>query len=490
MFGRWSVYFVSCLLLQQSLQATPSTNPEVLKRRGIPEASAHANGLRIDLDAPLGGWTSSQMLLVKGKCPSPAVDPVLLSLNGQRAYIRLENGEFQRSFPIARGKNTVRVTCQNDKGSVSATRTIFAQSSPIPLKVLLTSDTDGVYTDLHIYEPDGSHVYWADEHSPSGGLFFLNKEGDSFDKPGYGPYIYTHPSPPIGVFKIEAHYWPGGAIRPTLATLDIVLNEGTASEQRRRVRRPLSAPGLKQVMAYIQFFGNNQPPKIWVPEQDPIQNAPPLPKTAASNIKPWDSESVQAFRVAVSNLALEQSRRISSRWDPKQRDCAGLVRFAYREALSPRSPEQLKSLGLPRSMAFPQVARQVRENFPWFPWLWQVKTSHNSWGPFADAGTLLNYNFVLKSRTLQNLKPADILAFYRGDDQASPWHLMLYAGGRPGQEVVVYHNGADSLRADVRVVRLTELQSSAFPEWRADPKNPSFLGVYEWKSLAESAQAS
>ena len=39
---------------------------------------------------------------------------------------------------------------------------------------------------------------------------------------------------------------------------------------------------------------------------------------------------------AVTLLALQQARKISPEWEAKQQDCAGLVRFTYREALETR----------------------------------------------------------------------------------------------------------------------------------------------------------
>ena len=115
---------------------------------------------------------------------------------------------------------------------------VDAVISPIPLKIVLTSDTDSTYTDLHIYEPDSTHVYWAKTNSPSGGIFFLNEQDGSFDQAGYGPYLYVHPAPPPGVFRVDVNYWPGGAIQHTLANLDIITDEGLPSENRRRVSRP------------------------------------------------------------------------------------------------------------------------------------------------------------------------------------------------------------------------------------------------------------
>src|SRR5207237_1344740 len=141
--------------------------------------------------------------------------------NGDRYLMRTFSGRFQRKFPAAAGKNVVTILATNKGGTGRAQVTSFAQVSPVPLKAILTSDTDGVWTDLHIYEPTDksvengaldlakmAHVYWARTESPSGGTFYLNEQGGDFDQPAYGPYLYVHRAPPAGVFCIATNYWP------------------------------------------------------------------------------------------------------------------------------------------------------------------------------------------------------------------------------------------------------------------------------------------
>ena len=242
----------------------------------------------ITLAAPAGGWTVDRMVLVKGSVSDTTIDPVVISINGDRYLLRTNNGAFERKFPAAAGRNVVTVMGTNKAGTVQAQASCFANVPPVPLKVVLTSDTDGVYTDLHIYEPTAAsvirdasvagdagevdikkmaHVYWANTASPSGGTFFLNTQGGSFDQPGYGPYLYIHRAPPQGVFVIATNYWPGGDKAHTLAMLDLTLFEGTANETRRKVRLPLATPGTTKVLAWIRVAKAGA--QIYVPGQDP-----------------------------------------------------------------------------------------------------------------------------------------------------------------------------------------------------------------------------
>jgi uncharacterized protein YfaP (DUF2135 family) len=235
----------------------------------------------VQLDAPAGGWSVDRMVLVKGSVSDVTIDPVVVSLNGDRYLMRTFSGAFARKFPAAAGRNVVTVIATNKGGTAQAQASCYANVPAVPLKAVLTSDTDGVYTDLHIYEPttasevDGtldlqkmSHVFWANTASPSGGTFFLNNQGGDFDQPGYGPYLYIHRAPPQGVFMIATNYWPSGDKAHTVAMLDLTLFEGTANETRRKVRVPLATPGTTKVLAWVRV--GKQGAQIYVPGQDPL----------------------------------------------------------------------------------------------------------------------------------------------------------------------------------------------------------------------------
>ncbi len=164
--------------------ASPTDDPDVLIRRG---KTIGGNGTEmpvVTLTKPEGGWSTSMQLEVAGSCSDSTADPMVVNINGVRYYIRTAEGAFARKFPAAKGKNLVMVECANKAGVAQASATVEAMISPIPLKIVLTSDTDSTYTDLHIYEPDGTHVYWAKTNSPTGGIFFLNQQDGSFRSSG------------------------------------------------------------------------------------------------------------------------------------------------------------------------------------------------------------------------------------------------------------------------------------------------------------------
>jgi len=270
---------VSCLLSTQA----PA------RKDGLPIGKGKTLAT-IKLDEPRGGWTVDRMIMVKGRVSDVTIDPVTLSINGDRYLMRTFRGEFQRKFPAAAGKNVVTIMATNLAGTATTQATVFAQVPVVPLKVVLTSDTDGVYTDLHLYEPTAdavengvldftkmAHVYWANTASPSGGTFYLNDQGGSFDQPGYGPYLYVHRAPPKGVFLITTNYWPSGDKAHTVGTLNLTLFEGTAQEVKRRVNVPLATPGTTTVLAWVNFVDASKA-IVYVPGQDPEPSSPLWPK--------------------------------------------------------------------------------------------------------------------------------------------------------------------------------------------------------------------
>ncbi len=185
----------------------------------------------------------------------------------------------------------------------------------------------------------------------------------------------------------------------------------------------------------------------------------PLVLAAAADAQP----SPALMRQIVAETAVAQVEAIDPRWHPAQRDCAGLVRFAYRAAFARLAPERLTS----------------------GPW----RDRDGRATPFADAETLLLHNFAFvgrQPRAPRELESGDLVAFrqQRGPTAAPVYHLMLIV--RPADPAhddayVVYHPGEPG--AAVRFGSLPSLVREAPHEWRPVPENPSFLGFFrlrEW----------
>lgn len=138
----------------------------------------------ITISSPKGGWTVDRMVKVEGSVSDRSVNPVTISINGDRYLIRTTGGQFSRKFPVTAGKNVLSVQAANKSGTFKAAKTFYAKVNAVPLLAVLTSDTDNVYTDLHIYEPGADltdpvkesksrheHIFWAHTQSKTGGIF-------------------------------------------------------------------------------------------------------------------------------------------------------------------------------------------------------------------------------------------------------------------------------------------------------------------------------
>jgi uncharacterized protein YfaT (DUF1175 family) len=161
----------------------------------------------------------------------------------------------------------------------------------------------------------------------------------------------------------------------------------------------------------------------------------------------------------IAEGAAAQVRAIDPAWPEAQRDCAGLVRFAYRQAWRKLAPSRVEA-GLFRDDA-------------------------GRPSPFADAATLLRRSFALVGRddsARASLRAGDLVAFARDEDGVPVLHLMLVVRAEDpahGPTQVVYHPGEKG--AAVRAGALDALARDAPGGWRPVPENPLFLGFYRWK---------
>lgn len=177
-----------------------------------------------------------------------------------------------------------------------------------------------------------------------------------------------------------------------------------------------------------------------------------------------ESPSDDVLRQLIAEVATAQVKSIDPTWNEAQRDCAGLVRFAYRTAYARlRTAERARPLFL---------------------------DDHGRPTDFADAETLVTRSFVPLGRgddARRALRSGDLLAFRaeRGDGEVV-WHLMLTVVPAPGTEArVVYHPGEPGAR--VRTGTLAALAREAPLEWRPSPDNPAFLGFFRFRDFVSPA---
>ncbi len=187
-----------------------------------------------------------------------------------------------------------------------------------------------------------------------------------------------------------------------------------------------------------------------------------------------------------ASVAASQFYGMSADWRPESRDCSGLVRYAFANALMRHDAAWFRKFTyLPR----PQLPSVVAYRYP-LPILGKFvfRVAPGAFAPddiqagrFVGRTTvqyLANYSSVRVTRDVTQARRGDLLIFLRPD--LGSYHSMIYLGdGR-----VVYHTGARPEEGgEVRLVTLATLMRHRNPDFHPIPGNPNFLGVYRFKIL-------
>lgn len=197
--------------------------------------------------------------------------------------------------------------------------------------------------------------------------------------------------------------------------------------------------------------------------------------TPAAQVRLADEADREAFRSWFVFLADAQFYRPT----PDVTDCAGLIRYAAREALRPHTAEWYRLAALPRTPAFPDVRSRPSPTPKGWP---LFRVGEREYAEFADARTIVGLNARPFGREVRALRQADLL-YFRQDQPSSPDHLMVFLGTSPferdGSDWVVYHTGPiENGPGEVRKTRLADLLRHPAARWRPITPNPAFVGVF------------
>ena len=185
------------------------------------------------------------------------------------------------------------------------------------------------------------------------------------------------------------------------------------------------------------------------------------------------------FRRWFTAIAERQFHETSDAWTAEQRDCSGLVRFAWREALRKHDRAWFQRFGGFEIPVAPDVRAISLDNNPLGERLFL--TDSGEFSEFADARTLKTANCVFVSRDRRRAQAGDLVFFHQPWVQRYPYHVMIFLGN---EDWVVYHTGTSQRdHGEIRKVRLSLLDQHPNPRWRPEPQNNNFLGFYRLKIL-------
>jgi len=204
-----------------------------------------------------------------------------------------------------------------------------------------------------------------------------------------------------------------------------------------------------------------------------------------------------SFRRWFTMIAETQCYQLSDQWNAEQRDCAGLARFAIREALRHHDRIWFQKMGPAFQPVAPDVNSFDLDHNPFgekifrtdFGSFAQTDIRNGRFSEFADARTLKNFNVVFVSRDRREARPGDLLFFYQPWVQKFPYHVMIFLGqaqiaDNGAQDWVVYHTGSSAIdKGTVKKVELSVLDHHPDPRWRPIEHTKNFLGFYRLKIL-------
>ena len=208
-------------------------------------------------------------------------------------------------------------------------------------------------------------------------------------------------------------------------------------------------------------------------------------------------EDRENFRRWFTAIAEMQFYQLSNQWNADQRDCAGLVRFAMREALRHHDRPWLQKMGPGYEIVAADVVafdldhnplgeKIFRTDFGSFD---ESDLRNGRFSEFADGRALKNFNTTFVSRDRREAQPGDLIFFYQPWVKKFPYHVMIVLGaGRVAsngaQDWVVYHTGSTPTdEGAVKKVELSVLDHHPDPRWRPIESNRNFMGFYRLKIL-------
>jgi uncharacterized protein YfaP (DUF2135 family) len=176
--------------------------------------------------------------------------PATLIVNGVAMPLEIqENGSFARPYAFGRGSNSVEVRSPDGKLR-SRTQFVdaYASKTQARLRIVLSWDSAGTDLDLHVVTPDSEHAWYGNRVLKNGGAIDVDVTS------GYGPEIFSSPSPQKGDYHVYVNYYGSGSGKEVITTAQvaIITNENTPNEKQQMVQVPMRSAGeLTLVKSFV-----------------------------------------------------------------------------------------------------------------------------------------------------------------------------------------------------------------------------------------------
>lgn len=194
-------------------------------------------------------------------------------------------------------------------------------------------------------------------------------------------------------------------------------------------------------------------------------------------------EDAERFRNWFVRIAESQFVKPNSYWNPNERDCAGLIRYSFREALKKHDLDWFLQSGISLDKNFPDITSYSYPNVPFLgEKIFKQKKGSAldlaSFGNFANAETLFRFNTIFISKNIVEAKRGDLLFFENRGEIRFPFHSMIVSDVAGNEPFVIYHTGDGNI---LKRVPISYLSSSRI--FRISSENPHFMGLYRFSIL-------
>jgi uncharacterized protein len=197
-------------------------------------------------------------------------------------------------------------------------------------------------------------------------------------------------------------------------------------------------------------------------------------------------KDVAAFNDWFASISESQYYSLSSDWAARDRDCAGLLRYAFVNSLMPHDSKWLKKFKF-----LPAVLQTDVQSYQFPVPLIHKSVFRDAPGAYqkddvmtgklvgrVGAKYLVNYSMDFATKDIRAAKRGDMLIFIR--PKLNSYHTMVYLGNSR----IVYHTGGDGdWHGEVRLLRFETIMKHPDAAFHPVLSNPSFLGFYRWKIL-------